>query len=87
MSVAQVLSMVQDAVWVAVMTCTPLLLVTAVVGLIVALLQAVTQVNEPSLNFIPKLVASGLVLVVAGSWMLQALVAFVSRMLDGPHAT
>jgi len=71
--------MVQDAVWVAVMTCTPLL--------IVALLQAVTQVNEPSLNFIPKLVASGLVLVVAGSWMLQALVAFVSRMLDGPHAT
>jgi len=79
--------MVQDAVWVAVMTCTPLLLVTAVVGLIVALLQAVTQVNEPSLNFIPKLVASGLVLVVAGSWMLQALVAFVSRMLDGPHAT
>jgi flagellar biosynthesis protein FliQ len=62
----------------------PLMLVTSVVGLGVALLQAVTQINEPSLNFIPKLVVSGLMILLMGSWMLQTLVNFVGHMLDGP---
>jgi len=65
------------------LVCAPLLIATSVVGLIAALLQAVTQVNEPSLMFIPKLIVTGLVLVAMGSWMLQVLVDFVARMIGG----
>lgn len=83
MTVPQVLALVQDALWSGMLVCAPLLIATSVVGLIVALLQAVTQVNEPSLNFIPKLIVSGLVLVALGSWMLQVLVDFAARMIGG----
>lgn len=83
MTVPQVLALVQDALWSGLLVCTPLLIATSVVGLIVALLQAVTQVNEPSLSFIPKLIVSGLVLVSMGSWMLQVLVDFAARMIGG----
>lgn len=84
MSIPAVLSILQQSLWVALTVCMPIMLVTSVVGLGVALLQAVTQINEPSLNFIPKLVVSGLMLLLLGSWMLQSLVNFVGHMLDGP---
>lgn len=54
----------------------PLLLVALVVGLIVSLLQAVTQVQEQSLTFIPKLVAVGVVFLIALPWMMQMMVQF-----------
>lgn len=47
-----------------------------VVGLLVAMFQAVTQINEMTLTFIPKLIVVGVVLVVAGPWMLQLLLDF-----------
>ena len=48
----------------------PLLLAALVVGLLVSMFQAATQINEMTLSFIPKLVAMCLVLVIAGPWML-----------------
>lgn len=84
MTIPQVLALVQDALWSGLLVSAPLLIATSVVGLVVAVLQAVTQVNEASLNFIPKLIVSGLVLVALGSWMLQVLVDFAARMISGP---
>jgi len=52
------------------------LLPALVVGLVVAMLQAVTQINEMTLTFIPKLIVVGVVMVVAGPWMLQLLIDF-----------
>jgi flagellar biosynthetic protein FliQ len=54
----------------------PLLLVGLVVGLLISVFQAITQIQEQSLAFIPKLLATAVVLVVAGPWMLDQLLVY-----------
>ena len=54
----------------------PLLLVGLVIGLLVSVLQAVTQIQEQTLSFIPKILAIGLVILVAGPWMLNELLRY-----------
>ena len=61
----------------------PLLLVALAVGLAVSLLQAVTQINEATLSFLPKLVAVSATLLVAGPWMISMLVEYLQRVLTG----
>ncbi len=68
--------------WNAVLISAPLLLVTLVVGLVVSLLQVVTQVQEMSLTFIPKLIAAIVVLLVLGPWMLNRLVSFSASLIN-----
>jgi flagellar biosynthesis protein FliQ len=58
----------------------PLLLVGLVVGLAVSVFQAVTQIQEQTLTFIPKIVAMGLVLVVAGPWMLSEVITYTQQL-------
>jgi flagellar biosynthesis protein FliQ len=58
----------------------PLLLVALVLGVAVSLFQAVTQVQEMSLTFVPKLAGIALTLVFAGNWMLRELVGWVSAL-------
>ncbi len=53
----------------------PFLLVVLALGLIVGLFQSVTQLQEPTLSFVPKLMAAALVIAIAGPWMLDELVA------------
>jgi flagellar biosynthetic protein FliQ len=60
----------------------PMLLSALVVGLIVSIFQAATQINEATLSFIPKLVAVFVVLILAGPWMLQVIVDFMRRMIE-----
>ena len=62
-------------------TASPILLVILVTGLLISVLQALTQINEATLSFVPKLVLSSLVLVLAGPWMLSNLTDFISRMI------
>lgn len=59
----------------------PLLLTALVVGVAVSLMQAVTQVQEQSLTFIPKLLITALVFLVALPWMMRAMVAFTVELL------
>lgn len=54
----------------------PFLLVVLAIGLIVGLLQSVTQLQEQTLSFVPKLIGASLVIAVAGAWMLDQMVAF-----------
>lgn len=61
----------------------PTLLVALVVGLAVSLLQAVTQINEATLSFLPKLIAVSVTLVIIGPWMLTMLTDFIARTLTG----
>ncbi len=58
----------------------PVLLVALGIGFVISLLQAVTQVQEVTLSFVPKLIGVALVLLVAGHWMLQETVAFTKAM-------
>ncbi|MBL8397760.1 MAG: flagellar biosynthesis protein FliQ [Candidatus Accumulibacter sp.] len=60
----------------------PLLLAALVIGLIVSVFQAATQINEQTLSFIPKLVGMLLILLLAGPWMLQLMVDYIRRLFE-----
>lgn len=60
----------------------PLLGSVLAIGLVVSLLQALTQINESTLSFVPKLVVTALVLIVAGPWILTTMVDFLQRTLE-----
>ena len=75
-----VLTLVQQALFITVLVSAPLLLTALVVGLVVSIFQAATQINEMTLSFIPKLLAMFLVLVLVGPWMLTTLVDYVQRL-------
>ncbi|MBL8393741.1 MAG: flagellar biosynthesis protein FliQ [Candidatus Accumulibacter sp.] len=60
----------------------PLLLAALVIGLIISIFQAATQINEQTLSFIPKLVGVFLTLLLAGPWMLQIMVDYVRSLFE-----
>jgi len=66
----------QDTVLVAVKLIAPILLSSLAIGLLVAMFQAATQINEQTLTFIPKLAMVIIVLMIAGPWMLQAVIDY-----------
>jgi flagellar biosynthetic protein FliQ len=74
------LRMMSDLFWSALVVCAPVLGVTLVVGLIVSVMQVVTQIQEASLTFIPKLVAAGITLILFGSWMLRRIAQFAIQL-------
>lgn len=61
----------------------PVLLITLVVGLIVSVFQAATQINDPSLSFIPKIIAVLITFAIAGPWMLTVMTDYLRRVLTG----
>ncbi len=61
----------------------PLLLVALVVGLVVSIFQAATQINEATLSFIPKLVGIFIAIVIAGPWMMTVMLDFMRRTITG----
>ncbi len=82
MTPESVLTYGRTALEMLVTVCAPVLLVALVVGLAVSLLQAVTQVNESTLSFLPKLLAVLATLAVAGPWMLAMLVDWLRQVLQ-----
>lgn len=71
----------QQAMTVTLQISAPLLLVPLVVGLVIAVFQAATQINEMTLSFVPKLLAMALVMLFAGTWMLQMLVDYTRNLI------
>lgn len=59
----------------------PMLIGSLIIGLIVSVFQAITQINEATLTFIPKIVIVGIMLIVVGPWMVDQLTAFTSNLL------
>jgi flagellar biosynthetic protein FliQ len=80
MTEAYVLSLGQNAIMIALILAGPILLISLVVGSLVSLVQAATQINESTLIFIPKLIGAILVLVLLGSWMLQKALTFTHNL-------
>lgn len=73
-----VLGLGQEALKVTIFLAAPMLIVALVVGIAVSLMQAVTQINEATLTFIPKIVAIAIVLVVTGPWMIETLTHYTT---------
>ncbi len=82
MDAQTVLSMGRDALVMLLMVSLPVLLAVLVVGLAVSIFQAVTQINEATLAFVPKLIAAVVVFAIAGPWMLSTLVDYLRRMIE-----
>jgi flagellar biosynthesis protein FliQ len=72
----------KDALVLAVKLSAPFLLVVLAVGLIIGILQSVTQIQEQTLAFVPKLIAAALVIAVSGAWMLDEAVAFGQELME-----
>jgi flagellar biosynthesis protein FliQ len=75
-----VVNLASQAMSLALKVAGPLLLVGLVVGLVVSVFQAVTQIQEQSLTLIPKIVGIAVVVVVLGPWMLGQLVAYTANL-------
>jgi flagellar biosynthetic protein FliQ len=71
----------QQALLVAVQLSAPILISALAIGLVIAVFQAATQINEMTLTFVPKLIVIGVVLVVAGPWMLGVLVDYTRELV------
>ncbi len=87
MTPQSVVTIGQQALTVMLLLAAPMLLTSLVVGLIVSVLQAATQINEMTLSFIPKLIATMLALIVAGPWMLTFFVDYMRRLFEAIPGT
>ncbi|NNM79852.1 MAG: flagellar biosynthesis protein FliQ [Gallionella sp.] len=80
MSPESVMTLAQQAMELTLMISAPMLLSALVIGLVVSIFQAATQINEMTLSFIPKLLGMFVVLMLSGSWMIGMLVDYVQRL-------
>lgn len=82
MSIAQVMQIIQAAMITVLKVSAPILLASMAIGLIIAVLQAATQIHEQTVVFVPKLVAIAIVLIVMGSWMLTNMKDFMNYIFE-----
>lgn len=74
-----VMGIMKDAIQTGLLVSAPILIVSIVVGLVISIFQATTQIQEQTLTFVPKLVAIAVIGLFMGSWMLHLLVGFTQR--------
>ncbi len=82
MNPQQVFAIGQQGLMLLLTVSAPLLLTVLVVGLLVSVFQAATQLHEATLSFVPKLIAAVAVLAIAGPWMLTSIVEYLQRTLQ-----
>lgn len=76
-----VMSMTHQALRITIGILGPILLATLILGLVVSIFQAATQINEMTLTFIPKIIAVAATLIILGPWMLNSLVDYIQTLL------
>jgi flagellar biosynthetic protein FliQ len=82
MTPESVLEIGQNALYVTILLVSVLLIPALIIGLLVSVFQAATQINEVTLSFIPKLIVTMLVIVIAGPWILRTLVIYTQRLFE-----
>lgn len=80
MTQGQVMEILRGALIVALKLTAPMLIVSIVIGLIIAIFQAATQIHEQTLTFVPKLLAIALMLLLLGSWMMTTMGDYVNSL-------
>lgn len=81
MNNVDMLRLAQDAIRTVLFVAAPMLIISLIVGLIVSVIQAVTQIQEATLAFVPKIVAVFLSLILFGPWIIKLLIQFASDLL------
>ncbi|HBM81493.1 MAG: flagellar biosynthesis protein FliQ [Clostridiales bacterium] len=77
-----VIGVIKDALTTVITVAGPIVLVALVIGLIISIFQATTQIQEQTLTFVPKMLAVFVSLIIFGTWMLRQLTGFAQRMFD-----
>ena len=83
MTPESVMTMGRQAMEITLLVSAPLLLIALIIGLVVSIFQAATQINEATLSFIPKLVGVFVALVIAGPWMLSVMLDYMRQVFTG----
>lgn len=82
MSETLLISVMKDALVTAVKVSAPILVTAIVIGLVISILQATTQIQEQTLTFVPKILGGAVVGLFCGTWMLRSLVEFTERIFE-----
>ncbi|CEI72269.1 MULTISPECIES: flagellar biosynthesis protein FliQ [Romboutsia] len=82
MNETMVMSIVKEALYTSMLVGGPILILSLVVGLLVSVFQATTQIQEQTLTFVPKLIVIALTLALGGNWMLQELIKFTTKIMS-----
>lgn len=82
MSAFDIMNFVTQAMYLIVVLSAPILLTSMIVGLVISLLQAVTQIQEQTLSFVPKLVATFIVIALVASWIANSLYSFAIQVFE-----
>ncbi|MDD3765723.1 MAG: flagellar biosynthesis protein FliQ [Eubacteriales bacterium] len=78
MNQSEVIAVTQQALYMVMKVSAPILITGLIVGLIISIFQATTQINDQTLSFVPKIIAVFIVLLVSGAWMINTLIDFTN---------
>lgn len=78
----EILSIFKEALWIVLELSGPMLLISIVLGLVISILQAATQIHEQTLTFVPKLVGIALILLIMGPWMMSTIQDFTINLFE-----
>ncbi len=81
MTQSMIIQLARDALTVSMMVGAPIMAVSLVIGILVSVFQAVTQIQEMTLSFVPKVLGVSVAVLVFGPWMLSTLVAYTANLL------
>ena len=77
MTAAEVITIAKDALYTIIITATPILLISLVIGLVISIFQTVTSIQEQTMTFVPKIIGIFLGLMLLGGWMLENMVTYM----------
>ena len=82
MSTGDLIGIFRDAIFTGMKVAGPILLISMLVGLVISIIQAATSINEQTMTFVPKLIITALVMIIAGGWMLQQMMDLIFRIFE-----
>jgi flagellar biosynthetic protein FliQ len=82
MSQSDVIAICKDALMTALIVSAPILIVSIVIGMVISVFQAATQIHEQTMTFVPKIIAIAFVPLFTGSWMITLLMDFTQRLFE-----
>jgi len=82
MSTGELIGIFRDAIFTGMIVAGPVLLISMLVGLVISIIQAATSINEQTMTFVPKLIITALVMIIAGGWMLQQMMDLLFRIFE-----
>ncbi len=80
MTTAEVITIAKDALFTIIITSTPILLISLIIGLVISIFQTVTSIQEQTMTFVPKIIGIFLGLMILGGWMLENMVTYMENL-------